>query len=86
MDLDDARGFVMADYPGEGLLKARQTAPALDTGLAHIERTKLLIHVVDAAGSEEEDIEDIKAINKSFPPMSRRSAIKKAGSRGQQVC
>ena len=35
--------------------------------LAHIERTKLLIHVVDAAGSEGRDpVEDIKAINKEL--------------------
>ena len=63
VDLEDARGFVMADIPG--LIEG--AAEGLGLGhefLAHIERTKMLVHVVDAAGSEGRDpVEDIRAIN-----------------------
>ena len=66
VDLEDARGFVMADIPG--LIEGAADGAGLGHEfLAHIERTKLLIHVVDAAGSEGRDpIEDIKAINKEL--------------------
>lgn len=63
VDLGDAGGFVMADIPGiiEG---AADGAGLGDEFLAHLERTKVLIHVVDAAGSEGRDpVEDIRAIN-----------------------
>ena len=66
VELDDARGFVMADIPG--LIEGAADGAGLGHEfLAHIERTKLLIHVVDAAGSEGRDpVEDIKAINKEL--------------------
>ena len=66
VDLPDARGFVMADIPG--LIEGAADGAGLGHEfLAHIERTKLLIHVVDAAGSEGRDpVEDIKAINKEL--------------------
>lgn len=66
VDLEDAKGFVMADIPGliEG---AAEGAGLGHEFLAHIERTKLLIHVVDASGSEGRDpVEDIKAINREL--------------------
>ena len=66
VDLPDGGGFVMADIPG--LIEGAADGAGLGHEfLAHIERTKLLIHVVDAAGSEGRDpIEDIKAINKEL--------------------
>ena len=66
VDLEDAKGFVMADIPG--LIEGAADGAGLGHEfLAHIERTKLLIHVVDAAGSEGRDpVEDIKAINREL--------------------
>lgn len=63
VDLGDGEGFVLADIPGliEG---ASQGAGLGHEFLRHIERTKMMIHVVDAAGSEGRDpIDDIYKIN-----------------------
>ncbi len=66
VDLKDAKGFVVADIPG--LIEG--AAEGIGLGhefLRHIERTKVLIHIVDAAGSEGRDpIADIYAINKEL--------------------
>ena len=66
VDLEDAKGFVMADIPG--LIEGAADGAGLGHEfLAHLERTRILIHVVDAAGSEGRDpIEDIMAINREL--------------------
>ena len=63
VDLSDAKGFVVADIPG--LIEGAADGAGLGHEfLRHIERTRMMIHVVDAASTEGRDpIEDIEAIN-----------------------
>lgn len=66
VDLEDGKGFVIADIPG--LIEGASTGVGLGHEfLRHIERTKIMIHMVDAASVEGRDpIEDIRAINKEL--------------------
>ena len=66
VDMEDGFGFVIADIPG--LIEGASEGIGLGHEfLRHIERTKVMIHIVDAAGTEGRDpISDIKAINKEL--------------------
>ncbi|MBM7644709.1 GTP-binding protein [Scopulibacillus daqui] len=66
VSLDDARSFVIADLPGliEG---ASQGAGLGHQFLRHIERTRVIIHVIDMAGTEGRDpYDDYLKINEEL--------------------
>ncbi len=77
VDLDGEAGFVMADIPGliEGAAKGVGLGHEF---LRHVERTRVLIHVVDAASTEGRDpVEDIRAINRELKAYDPALAEKK---------
>lgn len=79
VDLEDANGFVIADIPG--LIEGASEGIGLGHEfLRHIERTKVIIHIVDAASTEGRDpIADIYAINKELdaynPEIAKRPQV-----------
>lgn len=79
VDLDGAQGFVIADIPG--LIEGASEGVGLGHEfLRHIERTKMMIHVVDAAGSEgRSPVEDVYKINAELeaynPDIAKRPQV-----------
>ena len=72
VDLDDAKSFVIADIPG--LIEGASEGVGLGHEfLRHIERTKVIIHITDAASTEGRDpIADIHAINRELERYNTR--------------
>lgn len=79
VDLPNGKGFVMADIPG--LIEGASEGVGLGHEfLRHIERTKMMIHVVDTAGIEGRNpIEDIYKINAELeaynPEIAKRPQV-----------
>ncbi len=72
VDLNDAKSFVIADIPG--LIEGASEGVGLGHEfLRHIERTKVIIHITDAASTEGRDpIADIHAINRELERYNTR--------------
>ncbi|MDO5332146.1 MAG: GTPase ObgE, partial [Bacillota bacterium] len=68
--------FVMADIPG--LIEGASQGQGLGLDfLKHVERTRILIHIVDVSGSEGRDpIEDFEKINLELAQYSKKLAAK----------
>ena len=74
--LGEGRGFVMADIPGIIEGAAEGVGLGLDF-LRHIERTRVILHVVDAASVEGRDpIDDIEAITEELRSYSPQLAAR----------
>ena len=75
VDAGDYRSFVVADIPGliEG---AHEGAGLGDRFLRHIERCRLLVHLVDGALVERELVESVQAIEKELSAYSTKLAAK----------
>ena len=69
-------GFVIAEIPG--LIEGAHLGRGLgDKFLRHVERTKMLVHLVDVAGFEGRDpVSDYRKLNKELKSYSKELALK----------
>jgi GTP-binding protein len=76
VDLGDFRTFVIADIPG--LIEGAHTGAGLgDRFLRHIERTKLLLHLVDVSSASGRDaVSDYETVNRELGSYNRELATR----------
>jgi len=76
VDLGDFRTFVIADIPG--LIEGAHTGAGLgDRFLRHIERTKLLLHLVDVSSvSGREAVSDYETVNRELASYNQELATR----------
>jgi len=76
VDLGGSRSFVLADIPG--IIEGAHTGVGLGHDfLRHVERTKVLIHIIDVSGIEGRDpMEDFHKINEELNLYSQKLATK----------
>lgn len=75
VDLGDFKTFVVADIPG--LIEGAHTGAGLgDRFLRHIERTKMLLHLVDVSGLARDPIQDYQLVTRELEAYSRSVAAK----------
>ena len=74
VQLPSGDGLVVADIPG--LIEGAHLGTGLgDKFLRHIERTRILVHVIDTAGVDGRDpVEDYKTVNKELGSYSKELA------------
>ena len=74
VSINDFQSYVMADIPG--LIEGAHNGVGLgDEFLKHVERTKLLLHVLDASGIEGRDpVEDFEIINNELESYNKHLA------------
>jgi GTPase len=75
VDLGDFKTFVVADIPG--LIAGAHAGAGLgDRFLRHVERTKLLLHLVDLSGLASDPVADYQTVARELEAYSREVATK----------